>query len=66
MVKLFLMYPMSAISSITMLNNQFNVKNVGILKDTVVQLGINEGLKILKTCMELESDMVLTRVFLDS
>ncbi|XP_057734799.1 uncharacterized protein LOC130950308 [Arachis stenosperma] len=37
-----LIQPMSAISSINMLNKQFNVKNVGILKDTVVQLGINE------------------------
>ncbi|KAL1343261.1 hypothetical protein AAHE18_09G216600 [Arachis hypogaea] len=35
-----LIQPMSAISSINMLNKQFNVKNVGILKDTVVQLGI--------------------------
>ncbi|MED6119633.1 hypothetical protein PIB30_013265 [Stylosanthes scabra] len=56
--------PMSTISSVTMLN-QFNVKNVGVLKESVVQLGMNEGLKILKTCME-EYDMVLTSVFLDS
>ncbi|RYR36859.1 hypothetical protein Ahy_A09g041814 [Arachis hypogaea] len=32
--------------------------------NAVVQLGMKEGLKILKTSME-ESDMVLTRVFLD-
>ncbi|QHN79368.1 uncharacterized protein DS421_19g669480 [Arachis hypogaea] len=57
--------PMSTISSITMLNNQFDVKSVAILKDAVVQLGMKEGLKILKACMQ-ESDMVLTRVFLDS
>ncbi|XP_057734809.1 uncharacterized protein LOC130950316 [Arachis stenosperma] len=57
--------PISTISSITMLNNQFNGKNVAILKDAVVQLGMKEGLKILKTCMQ-ESDMVLTSVFLDS
>ncbi|KAL4358306.1 hypothetical protein AHAS_Ahas09G0273500 [Arachis hypogaea] len=55
--------PMSILSGLTMLN-QFNVYDVGALKEAVVQLGMNEGLKILKTSME-ESDMVLTRVFLD-
>ncbi|XP_020968199.1 uncharacterized protein LOC107616233 [Arachis ipaensis] len=33
--------PMSTISSITMLN-RFNIKDVGVLKETVVQLGITE------------------------
>ncbi|XLS72818.1 hypothetical protein HN51_029683 [Arachis hypogaea] len=55
--------PMSTISSITMLN-RFNIKHVGVLKETVVQLGITEGLKLLKASME--SQMVLTSVFLAS
>ncbi|MED6223776.1 hypothetical protein PIB30_077366 [Stylosanthes scabra] len=55
--------PMSTISGITMLN-QFNVKDVGVLKEAVFQLGINEGLKLLKASME--SETVLTRVFLAS
>ncbi|XP_057734794.1 uncharacterized protein LOC130950302 [Arachis stenosperma] len=46
---------------ITMLN-QFNVKDVGVLKETVVQLGMKEGLKLLKA--SIESEMVLTTVFL--
>ncbi|MED6119629.1 hypothetical protein PIB30_013261 [Stylosanthes scabra] len=55
--------PMSTISSITMLN-QFNVKDVGVLKEAVFHLGINEGLKLLKASME--SETVLTSVFLAS
>ncbi|MED6207861.1 hypothetical protein PIB30_039497 [Stylosanthes scabra] len=55
--------PMSTISSITMLN-QFNVKDVGVLKEAVFQLGIHEGLKILKASMECKT--VLTSVFLAS
>ncbi|MED6119625.1 hypothetical protein PIB30_013257 [Stylosanthes scabra] len=53
--------PMSTISSITMLN-QFNIKDVGVLKEAVFQLGIDEGLKLLKASMESKS--VLTSVFL--
>ncbi|KAL1295642.1 hypothetical protein HN51_056495 [Arachis hypogaea] len=56
-----LIQPMSTISGITMLN-QFNVKNVGVLKETVVKLGMEEGLKLLKA--SIESQMVLTTVFL--
>ncbi|KAL1295646.1 hypothetical protein HN51_056501 [Arachis hypogaea] len=56
-----LIQPMSTISGITMLN-QFNVKDVGVLKETVVQLGMKEGLKLLKASME--SEKVLTTVFL--
>ncbi|KAL1343262.1 hypothetical protein AAHE18_09G216700 [Arachis hypogaea] len=56
-----LIQPMSTISGITMLN-QFNVKDVGVLKETVVQLGMEEGLKLLKA--SIESEMVLTTVFL--
>ncbi|MED6119626.1 hypothetical protein PIB30_013258 [Stylosanthes scabra] len=55
--------PMSTISSITVLN-QFNVKDVGALKEAVFQLGINEGLNLLKASME--SETILTSVFLAS
>ncbi|XP_057734810.1 uncharacterized protein LOC130950317 [Arachis stenosperma] len=57
-----LIQPMSILSGLTMLNH-FNVYDVGALKEAVVQLGMNEGLKLLKTCME-KSDKVLTSVFL--
>ncbi|PQQ12360.1 uncharacterized protein Pyn_27551 [Prunus yedoensis var. nudiflora] len=53
--------PMSTISSIAMLN-KFNVKDVGALEERVVQLGLPEGLKLLKA--SLESKTVLTDVFL--
>ncbi|XP_057734804.1 uncharacterized protein LOC130950313 [Arachis stenosperma] len=56
-----LIQPMSTISGITMLN-QLNVKDVGVLKETVVQLGMKEGLKLLKA--SIESEMALTTVFL--
>ncbi|XP_057734801.1 uncharacterized protein LOC130950310 [Arachis stenosperma] len=56
-----LIQPMSTISGITILN-QFNVKDVAVLKETVVQLGMEEGLKLLKA--SIESEMVLTTVFL--
>ncbi|KAL4289342.1 hypothetical protein S245_068139 [Arachis hypogaea] len=56
-----LIQPMSTISGLTMLN-QFNVKDVGVLKETVVQLGMEEGLKLLKA--SIESQMALTTVFL--
>ncbi|KAH7841271.1 hypothetical protein Vadar_027781 [Vaccinium darrowii] len=53
--------PMSTISGITMLN-KFNVKDVGALDERVVQMGMAEGLKLLKA--SLESKKVLTSVFL--
>lgn len=53
--------PMSTISSITLLN-KFNVKDVGALEERVVQMGMPEGLKLLKA--SFQSKMVLTRVFL--
>ncbi|PRQ32272.1 hypothetical protein RchiOBHm_Chr5g0044511 [Rosa chinensis] len=53
--------PMSTISSITLLN-RFNVKNVGTLEQKVVDLGMNEGVKLLKE--SLQSKAVLTNVFL--
>ncbi|MED6119636.1 hypothetical protein PIB30_013268 [Stylosanthes scabra] len=53
--------PMSTISCITLLN-QFSVKDVGVLKEKVVDLGMAEGIKLLKA--SLESETVLTSVFL--
>ncbi|KAL4621262.1 hypothetical protein ACB092_06G215300 [Castanea dentata] len=53
--------PMSTISSITLLNN-FNVKEVGNLEEKVVDLGMDEGVKLLKA--SLLSNSVLTDIFL--
>ncbi|KAG6436139.1 hypothetical protein SASPL_101023 [Salvia splendens] len=52
--------PMSTISSITMLN-KFNVKEVGSLEEKVVDLGMNEAIKLLKT--SFETNNVLTTIF---
>ncbi|KAI3748685.1 hypothetical protein L6452_11944 [Arctium lappa] len=53
--------PMSTISSITMLN-KFNVKEVGGLDETMVSLGMKEGLMLLKASLQCKN--VLTSVFL--
>ncbi|XP_045797414.1 uncharacterized protein LOC123891572 [Trifolium pratense] len=53
--------PMSTISSITLLN-KFNVKEIGTLQEKVVELGMDEGIKLLKA--SLQSKRVLTSVFL--
>ncbi|BFG37952.1 hypothetical protein CerSpe_242260 [Prunus speciosa] len=53
--------PLSTISSIAALN-QFNVKDVGALREVVVHLGKKEGLKLLKA--SFETSAVLTKVFL--
>ncbi|KAI6669064.1 hypothetical protein NL676_003949 [Syzygium grande] len=53
--------PMSTISSITLLN-KFNVKEIGHLEERVVSLGMDEGIKLLKS--SLHSKKVLTEVFL--
>ncbi|CAL2267081.1 unnamed protein product [Prunus armeniaca] len=53
--------PMSTISGISLLN-RFNVKDVGVLEEKVVDLGMNEGVKLLKG--SLQSKSVLTHVFL--
>ncbi|KAK2405612.1 hypothetical protein QL285_054829 [Trifolium repens] len=54
--------PMSTISSITLLN-KFNVKEIGTLQEKVVEMGMDEGIKLLKA--SLQSKMVLTSVFLN-
>ncbi|CAI0626063.1 unnamed protein product [Linum tenue] len=53
--------PMSTISSITMLN-KFNIQEVGALEEKVIELGVDEGLDLLKA--SLQSQTVLTSVFL--
>ncbi|KAK4579052.1 hypothetical protein RGQ29_028926 [Quercus rubra] len=53
--------PMSTISCVTLLN-RFNVKDVGVLEEKVVDLGIDEGMKLLKA--SLQSKTVLTDVLL--
>ncbi|GAV76052.1 DUF674 domain-containing protein [Cephalotus follicularis] len=53
--------PMSTISSIAMLN-KFNIKEVGVLEERVVNVGMDEGLKLLKA--SLQSKTTLTDVFL--
>ncbi|PWZ31358.1 hypothetical protein Zm00014a_001891 [Zea mays] len=53
--------PMSAISSITLLNT-FAVADLGDLEEKKVQLGYNEGLAVLKA--SLQSKTVLTDVFI--
>ncbi|KAL6577353.1 hypothetical protein OROMI_011629 [Orobanche minor] len=55
---------MSANSSITLLLDKFNVKDVGILEEKVVRLGMAEARKLLKASMEVRS--VLTHVFLNT
>ncbi|CAJ2646052.1 unnamed protein product [Trifolium pratense] len=53
--------PMSTISCITLLN-KFNVKEIGTLEEKVVEMGMEEGIKLLKA--SLQSKMVLTSVFI--
>ncbi|KAJ8559302.1 hypothetical protein K7X08_003360 [Anisodus acutangulus] len=52
-----MMKTMSTISSITILN-KFNIKEVGSLEERIVEIGINEGLKLLNA--SLESKTILT------
>ncbi|KAL8557725.1 hypothetical protein ACS0TY_004996 [Phlomoides rotata] len=54
--------PMSTISSITLLN-KFNINNVSALEEKVVDLGMNEAVKLLMA--SLVSNTVLTHVFLN-
>ncbi|XP_058772032.1 uncharacterized protein LOC131645850 [Vicia villosa] len=54
--------PMSTISSITLLN-KFNIKEIGTLQEKNVELGMDEGIKLLKA--SLQSKTVLTSVYLE-
>ncbi|KAK0592709.1 hypothetical protein LWI29_024071 [Acer saccharum] len=53
--------PMSTISSIALLN-EFNVQNVRSLKEKIVVLGVDEGMKLLKASLECKT--VLSSIFL--
>ncbi|CAM8948949.1 unnamed protein product [Rhodiola kirilowii] len=53
--------PISTISSISLLNT-FNIKDVGVLVEKTVSVGMAEGLKLLRA--SLHSKTVLTDVFL--
>ncbi|CAM8948956.1 unnamed protein product [Rhodiola kirilowii] len=53
--------PMSTISSISLLNT-FNIKDMGLLVEKTVSVGMPEGLKLLRA--SLHSKTVLTDVFL--
>ncbi|XP_011027120.1 PREDICTED: uncharacterized protein LOC105127492 [Populus euphratica] len=53
--------PMSMVSGVGLLN-KFDVKDFGVLEEKVVELGINEGLELLKA--SLLSKDALTAVFL--
>jgi hypothetical protein len=53
--------PMS-ISSITLLLNNFNIKDIGLLENKEVTFGMDEAVKLIKA--SLESKTVLTDVFL--
>ncbi|GMN57304.1 hypothetical protein TIFTF001_026417 [Ficus carica] len=54
--------PMSAISGIVLL--KFNIKDVGVLEERVVDITMSEGLKLLQA--SLQSKTVLTSVFLNN
>ncbi|XP_039067518.1 uncharacterized protein LOC120213434 [Hibiscus syriacus] len=54
--------PMSAISCITLLN-KFDIKDVGVLEEKTIDVGMDEGVKLLKA--SLQSKTVLTDVFLE-
>ncbi|XP_052185948.1 uncharacterized protein LOC127797260 isoform X4 [Diospyros lotus] len=53
--------PLSTVSSLALLNS-LKVKDIGVLQEKIVVVGMDEGLKLLKA--SLESTTVLTDVFL--
>ncbi|KAI9127743.1 hypothetical protein K1719_000736 [Acacia pycnantha] len=53
--------PMSTISAITMMS-KFNVQDITSLQEKVVELGMEEGIKLLKASLQCKN--VLTSVFL--
>ncbi|CAN1269360.1 hypothetical protein LINPERPRIM_LOCUS13555 [Linum perenne] len=52
--------PMSTISSLTLLS-KFNIQQVGALEERVIELGMDEGLNLLKASLQCKT--VLTSVF---
>ncbi|PNX63358.1 hypothetical protein L195_g061587 [Trifolium pratense] len=53
---------MSTISSTITLLNNLNIKEIGTFQEKVVEIGVDEGIKLLKA--SLQSKMVLTSVFI--
>ncbi|GLT88983.1 hypothetical protein SLE2022_069880 [Rubroshorea leprosula] len=53
--------PMSTISSTTTIN-KFNIKDIGVLEENVVDVGMDQGVELLKA--SLHSKAILTEVFL--
>ncbi|CAN0897993.1 hypothetical protein LINGRAHAP2_LOCUS19447 [Linum grandiflorum] len=53
--------PMSTISSLTLLS-KFNIQQVGVLEERVIELGMDQGLNLLKASLQTKN--VLTSVFL--
>ncbi|OMP02665.1 hypothetical protein COLO4_10946 [Corchorus olitorius] len=53
--------PMSTISGITLMS-KFNIKDIGSLQEKVIDMGMDQGVKMLKAA--LQSKTVLTDVFL--
>ncbi|WJX15423.1 hypothetical protein P8452_05572 [Trifolium repens] len=57
-----LIQPMSTVSSTITLLDNLNIKEIGTFQEKVVEMGMNEGIKLLKA--SLQSKMVLTSVFI--
>ncbi|KMZ62975.1 hypothetical protein ZOSMA_42G00150 [Zostera marina] len=55
--------PLSPMSTISILLKKFQVKDVGVLEERTVSVGMDECIKILKTC--LHSSTILSDVFLE-
>ncbi|PNX88810.1 hypothetical protein L195_g044924 [Trifolium pratense] len=55
----------SAISMIELLNTKLNIKDINSLQEKVVELGVNEGIKLLEASMQSHSKMILTSVFIN-
>ncbi|KAI9127947.1 hypothetical protein K1719_000940 [Acacia pycnantha] len=55
--------PMSTISTVALIS-KFNVKDIASLQERVVELGMEEGIKLLKASLQCKN--VLTRVFLNN
>ncbi|WJX21668.1 hypothetical protein P8452_11068 [Trifolium repens] len=57
-----LIQPMSTVSSTITLLNNLNIKEIGTFQEKVVEMGMDEGITLLKA--SLQSKMVLTSVFI--
>ncbi|GAU12157.1 hypothetical protein TSUD_01230 [Trifolium subterraneum] len=55
----------SAISMVELLNSKLNIKDITYLQEKVVELGVDEGIKLLEACMQSNSKMILTSIFIN-